>query len=203
MRFLSVNCVAISQMDSVGATWVNMVMDRLHALEEKYMQEVGALKQQNQQLTAHVQELRANVYLREDLRTFSDGCILQPGFGTSPDMIYPDMASTCCISHMAGLKTDDLHLDAIALQGRFGFDIELGDEEDEFDELDADILIIGEDNKTTTVRQLLAAFNKHCCEVRAKMGDLLCDVCPYEGFHLAGHSPRHDVPVYSLTTDMY
>ena len=42
------------QVNSVNACFENMVMDRLHTLEEKHMQDVAELKQQNNQLACQV-----------------------------------------------------------------------------------------------------------------------------------------------------
>ena len=44
-------------MDTVGACFINMVMDRLQALEGENMHQLAALRQENLQLKERVQQL--------------------------------------------------------------------------------------------------------------------------------------------------
>ena len=186
--------------DSVGACFVNMVMDRLHNLEGKHMQEVAELKDQNRQLAHKVQDLQQCVYLRDDLKTFSDGAILDPGFALYPDMLNKDVAGhiTMCARDS---NIDDMHLDAVAVLGRIALDIEMEHEEDEYDDSDT-LLIVGTPGQSTSVRQLLIAWNAHCVKLReADRMPMIDNIDSYLGFHCFGYDAEQEAPVYCLTLD--
>ena len=189
------------QLDSVGASFVNMVMDRLHALEERHMQEVAELKRQNSRLASKVQDLEGSVFLLDDLRTFSNGSMLEPGFA-----MFPDMLNKCIAGRMQrsekDMGIDDMHLDAVAVHGKIGLDIEMYAEnlDDEGQLVDADdtLFVVGEHGKSTSVRQLLAAWNAHCAQLRKDNRMPMVDITSYQGFDMFGHDEKQNVPVYCL-----
>ncbi len=187
------------QINSVGATFVNMVMDRLQDLETKHMHEVGALKQQNHELTLRVNQLSGCLYLREDFKTFSDGTALYPAFGHGTDCL--------CACRMAGdvgdVEIDDLHLNAAAFYGKVVFDIELSvDSEDEDGsppDTEKKYLVMGEPGVSTTVRDMLLAFNMYCLEQQKLGNDTCLDLLDcYEGFQPCKYDEKLKAPVYEL-----
>ena len=180
--------------DSVGACFVNMVMDRLQTLEGDHMQEMAELKEQNRQLASQVRNLQQCIYLREDLKMFSDGNVLDPGFALFPDMVSKHVAGRIKVS-ADNLALDDMHLDAVAVHGRIGLDLELESEVDGRDTL----LLVGREGECTSVRQLLMAWNAHCVKLREDDRTPMIDIVDeYRGFHEFGYDREHQVPVYCL-----
>ena len=185
------------KVESVSACFVNMVMDRLQTLEGKHMQEVAELKEQNMQLASQVKSLQQCVYLREDLKTFSDGSVLDPGFGLFPDTLNKQVAGHIKVS-ADHLIIDDMHLDAVAVHGRIGVDLELEGEVDGSNTL----LMVGRPGECSSVRQLLMAWNAHCVKLREDDRTPMTDIiAEYHGFHEFGFDMERLVPVYSLTSD--
>ena len=134
-------------MEDSQAAFVNMLMDRLQALEGR-VQEMQVEMHTTKTTTS---SLAGSIHLQHDLTKFSDGWWLRPGFSKLPDTIRNS-------SWQMGVAVplDNLHLDAIAFHGRVQIQVdkEAGR---------GNVINLGEqDSDPTTVRALLAAINAWC-----------------------------------------
>lgn len=181
--------------DTVGATFINMVMDRLQTLETDSMKQLAALRQDNKVLKQQVQQLSRSLHMHSDLHTFSDGYMLLPGFGTDEDrMILVNVGGDPDEEPL-----DESHLNAVAIWGRVGLDICLEEPLHDMQAASADLLVIGQDGQPTTVRQLLLALTACCTSHREAGRWTVVDALDmYMGFERSGHDFGHDVTVYSM-----
>ena len=146
---------------------------------------------------SQVRNLQQCIYLREDLKTFSDGNVLDPGFALFPDMVNKHVAGRIKLS-ADNLALDDMHLDAVAVHGRIGLDLEVESDVDGRDTL----LLVGRPGECTSVRQLLMAWNAHCVKLPEDDKTPMIDIVDeYRGFHEFGYDTQQQVPVYCLTFD--
>lgn len=99
-------------MESAEASFVAMVMKRLHAVEAQN----ASLLELNKELSCNLQETSAALYLKSDLSTFSDGFKLDVSglpFLQDPYVHYTDF--------LPELPLDKVHRDAIAFVGELTF----------------------------------------------------------------------------------
>lgn len=184
-------------METVGACFVNMVMDRLQTLEGDSMQQLATLRQENMHLKQQVQQLARSLYLRAELHTFSDGWVLYPGFGCTEDRMQNEIIA----GDPDEEPLDEAHLNASAFYGRIGLDLCCYQEGSPLDE-PADLLVLGQDGQYTTVRQLLLELNQYCTVQREAGRKILPDtVSCYEGFGHSGYDAPRNVTVHSMYTD--
>ena len=134
-------------MEDTQAAFVNMLMERLQALEGQ-VQQLGA---ENAILQTCTHQLRKAVHLKPGLVNFSDEWRLHPRFTTEADKMWDDTVYTERISPM-----DDLHLDATAGYGRMQI-------RPVADLAQDNLICLGErEEDRVTVRELLQGINAWC-----------------------------------------
>lgn len=146
-------------MESIGAGFVTMVMDRLQAMEaaNAHLEVTNSrILQRNQELEDRVQALERPLCLTKDLLTFSDGMRLEIH---EDEGLFMRQQRNLCHSYLpvyTGIlfPLDDLHANALAFQGKLKFDF-CGEWSHVY---------IGEEGGIVSVRQM--AQQMHACMVR-------------------------------------
>ena len=124
-------------MESSEAAFVNMVMDRLHAVEAQNT----SLLEVNKKLRCDLQERSKPLYLKPDLATFNDGCKLNVS-GTAY-LQAPYIHS----GFLPELPIDKMHGEAIAFVGEMTFAAFEGEP----------VLRLGKKDKHTSVNEFVEA----------------------------------------------
>ncbi len=174
-------------METAEAGFIAMVMERLHALEDKN----AILEKQSTDLSSRLSGMESCLYLKDDLWTFNDGMMLEPAFAgnVEPSSFGAEVFGT--FADLVSKPIDDLHLDATAFYGRIGFDFGL----EEWPHM----LIIGEDNKRVTVREYLEGMDGWCWQWKTQEPDTDVTAVVQEGF--AGW--RHLRNIYETSVEIY
>ena len=135
----------------------------------------------------------AHVYL---LRSFSHDSVLEPGFASSPDMLSQIVIAR--IGAKEERQMDSLHLNAIAVLGKIALEAENGmmDAQSRHADPEDIMLVVGEHRQRRSVRELLAAWNKHCTKLRE--AGRVVELFQYGGLFCNGYNIKHDAPVYRL-----
>lgn len=133
----------VKGLEDSQASFVSMVMDRLHALEAE-----------NTRLQTAVTQLQESIHLIQDMTVFSDGLVFSPGFTKRPDVMFLNQQK---------MPLDHLHLQAtvwygpmaihVLVYGRGGREEEVG------------CVMVGEEgdwDARITIKQLLDAINNEC-----------------------------------------
>ena len=129
-------------MESAQANFISMMVERMHALEEK----VDVLQQENARLKQHVGEMENSVHLQDDLMQFSDGWSLDTQFW-NPCHCRLEYGGPEYLSYA---PMDALHANATAFYGQVTF----------FPDFSGTPLSIGHRGERTSVQQMLDALNR-------------------------------------------
>lgn len=165
-----------------------MIMDRLHALEGQNMR----LQQQNTELSELVSSMSQCMYLKDDLRTFSDGSVLFPAFGEGEAYLCPpEVESLSLDPRWKPLRP--LHANATAFWGRMAFDFGFSEWPKR--------LMIGEDDSRTTVKEYADALDAWCRSWKVQEPDTAVTSSMQEtfmGWRLGKHDCSDNCTVYRL-----
>lgn len=175
-------------METAEAGFVSMIMDRLHALEEQN----GLLQQQNTELGELVSSMSHCMYLKGDLRTFSDGSVLFPAFGEGEAYLCPPEVESLSMD-LRWKPLHPLYANATAFWGRMAFDFEFSEWPER--------LVIGGDDRRTTVKEYVNGLDAWCKGWKVQEPDTAVTSSMQEsfrGWRLGKHDFRDNCTVYRL-----
>ena len=131
-----------ANMESAQAQFISMMVERMHALEEK----VEALQQENARMTQHMAEVKNSVHLQDDLMQFSDGWSLDTQFW-NPGRCQLEYGGHQYLSYA---PLDASHANATAFYGQVTF----------FPDFSGTPLSIGQKGERTNVQQMLDGLDR-------------------------------------------
>lgn len=127
-------------------------MDRLAHFGGQTHARGGWAEATKQQAGQQGTRFEGSVFLLDDLRTFSNGSTLEPGFA-----LFPGMLNKCIAGRMErnekDMGIDDMRLDAVAVHGKIGLGIEMDgdirDAESQLVDANDTLFMVGEHGKCT------------------------------------------------------
>ncbi len=149
-------------MEDSQAAFLQMIMDRLHALEAAcdslpaLENTCDLLMKDNARVRKDVAQLQKSLHLNRDLTKFSDGILFSPGFTKEIDQMWSDC------DHGTHDNPDDLGLDELHLQATACYG---GTQIHPHEECWDDTIEVGEagiHDQRINVRQLVDAINAWC-----------------------------------------
>ena len=132
------------------------------------------------------------MYLKNDLRTFSDGSVLFPAFGEGEAYLCPPEVESLSMD-LRWKPLHPLYANATAFWGRMAFDFEFSEWPER--------LVIGGNDRRTTVKEYVNGLDAWCRSWRVQEPDTAVTSSMQEtfmGWRLGKHDFRDNCTVYRL-----
>jgi hypothetical protein len=174
-------------LEAPDAEFINMIMSRLHATEEK----CDVISKENVELR---KILQSALYLKDGMCFFSDGMQLMPGFAVYETTLWPAYHSSH--TEYVELPLDSMHANATAFTGKFGFEFEI----EESGVIVPKRMIVGKEKTRTSVKDFVEIINEWCTEHLSKDARHQTWTLhqKFAGWKYWKYDPANDMELYKL-----